>query len=91
MYHTELRQFLTGHTEVDNCNTAIMPFIDLETNLPANKFSEDFLRKLCTTTASALGKPEDVSIAMLYKSLLCIILPSVLNVSLRVKTVTWVI
>ncbi|XP_055036473.1 D-dopachrome decarboxylase [Misgurnus anguillicaudatus] len=36
-----------------------MPFIDLETNLPAKKFSEDFLKKLCTTTASALGKPED--------------------------------
>ncbi|XP_065100221.1 D-dopachrome decarboxylase [Paramisgurnus dabryanus] len=36
-----------------------MPFIDLETNLPANKFSEDFLKKLCSTTASALGKPED--------------------------------
>lgn len=36
-----------------------MPFIDLETNLPAKKFSEDFLKKLCSTTASALGKPED--------------------------------
>lgn len=42
-----------------------MPFIDLETNLPASKFSEDFLKKLCTTTASALGKPEDVSIVIL--------------------------
>ncbi|XP_051960991.1 D-dopachrome decarboxylase isoform X2 [Xyrauchen texanus] len=36
-----------------------MPFIDLETNLPASKFSEDFLKRLCTTTAAALGKPED--------------------------------
>lgn len=38
-----------------------MPFIDLETNLPASKFSEDFLKKLCSTAAAALGKPEDVS------------------------------
>ncbi|XP_058272176.1 D-dopachrome decarboxylase isoform X1 [Hemibagrus wyckioides] len=36
-----------------------MPFIDLETNLPASKFSEDFLKKLCSTAAAALGKPED--------------------------------
>jgi len=36
-----------------------MPFIDLETNLPASKFSEDFLKKLCSTTAAVLGKPED--------------------------------
>ncbi|XP_026885786.1 D-dopachrome decarboxylase [Electrophorus electricus] len=36
-----------------------MPFIDLETNLPASKFSEDFLKKLCSTTAATLGKPED--------------------------------
>ncbi|KAA0719912.1 D-dopachrome decarboxylase [Triplophysa tibetana] len=36
-----------------------MPFIDLETNLPASKFPEDFLKRLCTTTALALGKPED--------------------------------
>ncbi|XP_030624472.1 D-dopachrome decarboxylase [Chanos chanos] len=36
-----------------------MPFIDLESNLPASKFSEDFLKKLCSTTAAILGKPED--------------------------------
>ncbi|KAK3524606.1 hypothetical protein QTP70_029912 [Hemibagrus guttatus] len=36
-----------------------MPFIDLETNLPASKFSEDFLKKLCSTAAAVLGKPED--------------------------------
>ncbi|TRY88558.1 hypothetical protein DNTS_034540 [Danionella cerebrum] len=36
-----------------------MPFIDLETNLPASKFPEEFLRKLCSTLAAALGKPED--------------------------------
>jgi len=38
-----------------------MPVIDLETNLPANKFPEDFLKRLCATLAAALGKPEDVS------------------------------
>ncbi|XP_077088900.1 D-dopachrome decarboxylase [Siphateles boraxobius] len=36
-----------------------MPFINLETNLPASKFTEDFLKRLCTTLAAALGKPED--------------------------------
>ncbi|KAI4902480.1 hypothetical protein NFI96_018827 [Prochilodus magdalenae] len=36
-----------------------MPFIDLETNLPASRFSEDFLKKLGSATAAALGKPED--------------------------------
>ncbi|XP_036385756.1 D-dopachrome decarboxylase [Megalops cyprinoides] len=36
-----------------------MPFIDLESNLPASKFTEEFLKKLCSTTAAILGKPED--------------------------------
>ncbi|KAG5261714.1 hypothetical protein AALO_G00287540 [Alosa alosa] len=36
-----------------------MPFIDLESNLPASKFTEEFLKKLCTATATALGKPEE--------------------------------
>jgi len=36
-----------------------MPFIDIESNLPASKFGEEFLKKLCATTASVLGKPED--------------------------------
>ena len=43
-----------------------MPFIDLETNLPASRFSEDFLKKLGSATAAALGKPEDVSVADSY-------------------------
>lgn len=38
-----------------------MPFINLESNLAASCFSEDFLKKLCSTAAAALGKPEDVS------------------------------
>uniref|UniRef100_A0A672K1K0 D-dopachrome decarboxylase-like n=1 Tax=Sinocyclocheilus grahami TaxID=75366 RepID=A0A672K1K0_SINGR len=36
-----------------------MPFINVETNLPASKFPEDLLKRLCTTLAAALGKPED--------------------------------
>ncbi|XP_055086204.1 D-dopachrome decarboxylase-A-like isoform X1 [Periophthalmus magnuspinnatus] len=30
-----------------------------ESNLPASSFSEDFLKKLVSVTAAALGKPED--------------------------------
>ncbi|CAB1318924.1 unnamed protein product, partial [Coregonus sp. 'balchen'] len=36
-----------------------MPFIDLESNLPASKFSEEFLKKLGYQTAAILGKPEE--------------------------------
>ncbi|XP_029000341.1 D-dopachrome decarboxylase [Betta splendens] len=36
-----------------------MPFIELQTNLDASRFSEDFLKKLCSSTAAALGKPEE--------------------------------
>ncbi|XP_062244009.1 D-dopachrome decarboxylase [Platichthys flesus] len=36
-----------------------MPFIELHTNLPVSSFSEDFMMKLCSSTAAALGKPED--------------------------------
>ncbi|CAN9510665.1 unnamed protein product [Ophioblennius macclurei] len=36
-----------------------MPFIDLHTNLPAASFGEDFVRKLGSCAAEALGKPED--------------------------------
>ncbi|MBN3296096.1 D-dopachrome decarboxylase [Amia ocellicauda] len=36
-----------------------MPFIELESNLPSSKFTEEFLKKLCSTTAAILGKPED--------------------------------
>lgn len=42
-----------------------MPFINVETNLSASKFPEKFLKKLCSTLAAALGKPEDVSIVAL--------------------------
>ncbi|KAM7393498.1 hypothetical protein PAMP_020363 [Pampus punctatissimus] len=36
-----------------------MPFIVVQSNLAASAFSEDFLKKLCSSTAAALGKPED--------------------------------
>ncbi|XP_069031058.1 D-dopachrome decarboxylase [Embiotoca jacksoni] len=36
-----------------------MPFIELQTNLPAGAFSDDFVRKLSSSAAEALGKPED--------------------------------
>lgn len=36
-----------------------MPFLDLQTNLPASSFNEDFLKKFTSVTAAALGKPED--------------------------------
>lgn len=38
-----------------------MPFVDLETNLPASRFTEEFLEKLTSALAAALGKPGDVS------------------------------
>ncbi|TDH16623.1 hypothetical protein EPR50_G00022090 [Perca flavescens] len=34
-----------------------MPFIELQSNLPASSFSEDFLKMLCSCAATALGKP----------------------------------
>ncbi|XP_041822772.1 D-dopachrome decarboxylase [Chelmon rostratus] len=36
-----------------------MPFIDIQSNLPATSFSEDFVKKLSSSVAAALGKPED--------------------------------
>ncbi|XP_067911529.1 D-dopachrome decarboxylase [Heterodontus francisci] len=34
-----------------------MPFLDLESNLPASHFSEELVNKLCCVTATILGKP----------------------------------
>ncbi|GLD52292.1 D-dopachrome decarboxylase-A-like protein [Lates japonicus] len=36
-----------------------MPFIDLQSNLPASSFSEEFVQKMCNSIAAALGKPQD--------------------------------
>lgn len=49
-----------GHVRASSSN---MPFIELQSNLPAGQFSEAFLKRLCSSTAAALGKPEDVSTA----------------------------
>ncbi len=40
-----------------------MPFIDVQSNLPSSSFSEDFVKKLSSTVAAALAKPEDVSVS----------------------------
>ncbi|XP_028299128.1 D-dopachrome decarboxylase [Gouania willdenowi] len=36
-----------------------MPFIELQTNLPLALFQEDFVRRLSSCAAEALGKPEE--------------------------------
>ncbi|XP_054881578.1 D-dopachrome decarboxylase-like [Poeciliopsis prolifica] len=36
-----------------------MPFVVLDSNLPADSFSSGFLQRFCCVTAAALGKPED--------------------------------
>lgn len=38
-----------------------MPFIELDTNLPASRVPSGLEKRLCAATASILGKPEDVS------------------------------
>lgn len=38
-----------------------MPFVELQTNLAADCFSEDFLKKLSSCAAASLSKPEEVS------------------------------
>lgn len=39
-----------------------MPFVELQTNLAADCFSEDFLKKFSSCAAASLNKPEDVSV-----------------------------
>lgn len=39
-----------------------MPFVELQSNLAAGCFSEDFLKKLSSCAAASLNKPEDVSV-----------------------------
>lgn len=36
-----------------------MPFVSLDTNLPAEVVSADLVQKLCSCIAASLGKPED--------------------------------
>ncbi|KAJ3614476.1 hypothetical protein NHX12_018048 [Muraenolepis orangiensis] len=36
-----------------------MPFVSLDTNLPAEGLPADFLQKMCSCVAATLGKPEE--------------------------------
>ncbi|XP_020371137.1 D-dopachrome decarboxylase [Rhincodon typus] len=36
-----------------------MPFLELQSNLPASQFSEELLNKLCCTAARILDKPKE--------------------------------
>lgn len=38
-----------------------MPFVELETNLPASRIPAGLESRLCAATATILDKPEDVS------------------------------
>lgn len=40
-----------------------MPFVELDTNLPASRVPAGLEKRLCAATAAILGKPEDVSVA----------------------------
>lgn len=46
---------------LDSGNRFKMPFIELQSNLAGSSFSEEFMKKLSSCTAAALGKPENVS------------------------------
>lgn len=37
-----------------------MPFVELDTNLPASRVPAGLEKRLCAATAAILGKPEDV-------------------------------
>lgn len=39
-----------------------MPFVELDTNLPAARVPAGLEKRLCAATAAILGKPEDVSV-----------------------------
>lgn len=45
-----------------------MPFVELQSNLAADRFSEDFLKKLSSCAAATLNKPEDVSVTTTFRS-----------------------
>lgn len=40
-----------------------MPFVELDTNLPASRVPAGLEKRLCAASAAILGKPEDVSVA----------------------------
>lgn len=39
-----------------------MPFVELDTNLPAGRVPAGLEKRLCAATAAILAKPEDVSV-----------------------------
>lgn len=41
---------------------ADMPFVELDTNLPAGRVPAGLEKRLCAATAAILSKPEDVSV-----------------------------
>lgn len=38
-----------------------MPYFTIDTNIPQDRITTDFLKKASSTVAKALGKPESVS------------------------------
>lgn len=55
------RAEVTFYQVPTSVNEFEMPFIELQSNLAASCFSEDFLKKLSSCAAAALQKPENVS------------------------------
>lgn len=48
-----------------------MPFVELQSNLDAGCFSDDFLKKLSSCAAASLNKPEDVSVTSRLANSVC--------------------
>lgn len=48
-----------------------MPFVELQSNLAAGCFSDDFLKKLSSCAAASLNKPEDVSVTSTLANSVC--------------------
>lgn len=48
-----------------------MPFVELQSNLAAGCFSDDFLKKLSSCAAASLNKPEDVSVTSRLANSVC--------------------
>ncbi|KAG8523126.1 D-dopachrome decarboxylase, partial [Galemys pyrenaicus] len=58
-----------------------MPFLELETNLPASRLQAGLEKRLCGTAAAILGKPEDDGLLRLHAERLC--LPQRVNATVR--------
>lgn len=69
-----------------------MPFVELQTNLAAGCFSEDFLKKLSSCAAASLNKPEDVSVTTRFRSpyqIMFHVIPQPCCVMARVQNGRW--